>query len=310
MNQLTTTPALHPSTTPTETPTSPLRTIQNFTHSTQQTMWTFLYPSPINTTVTANPASTHPPTPQESQQSSDLGATPPSTPLQNVEPTTQNSSLLPDTILPRMHQQPLQPERSNKLWGNAWVMEKPTSLFRVLSNNTSTINLSNLDMQAITTALNHLHASIFAAQETNVNWDVDSRYQLVTQCRRTSPQIKIATSTSAEKLSNWFKPGGTLLLALNQWTSRVTKYGNDPHLGRWSYMEFIGKNDKRLIVISAYRVCNQQFNAASQTMTAQQIRLLQACSIALNHEKSSWTISYNKLSNGGTPTMKSFCVWT
>jgi len=159
-------------------------------------------------------------------------------------------------------------------------MEKPTSLFRVLSKNTGTINLLNLDMQAITKELNQLHASVFAAQETNVNWDVDSRHQLVTQCQRTSPQIKFATLTSAEKSSNWFKPGGTLLLAMNQWTSRVTKYGNDSHLGCWSYMKFIGKNDKWLIVISAYRVCNQQFDAASQTMTAQQIRLLQACSIA------------------------------
>jgi len=41
-------------------------------------------------------------------------------------------------------------------------------------------------------------------------------------------------------------------------------------------MEFIGKHEKRLIVISGYRVCNQQFDAASQTTTAQQIRLLQA----------------------------------
>jgi len=134
-------------------------------------------------------------------------------------------------------------------------------------------------MQAITTELNHLHMSVFATQETNVNWDVDSRHQLVTQCRCTSPQIKIAMAMSAEKSSDWFKPGGTLLLALNQWTSRVTRYGNDPHLGCWSHMEFIGKNDKQLIVISAYQVCNQQFDAASQTTTAQQI-CLQACGIA------------------------------
>ncbi len=113
-----------------------------------------------------------------------------------------------------------------------------------------------------------------------VNWDVESRHQLVTQCRRTSPQIKIATSTRAEKLSDWYKPGGTLLLALNQWMSQVTKYGNDPHLGQWSYMELIGKNEKRLIVISGYCVCNQQFDAALQTTTAQQICLLQARGIA------------------------------
>jgi len=123
-------------------------------------------------------------------------------------------------------------------------MEKPTSLFHVISKNTGMVNLLNLDMQAITKELNQVHASVFAAQETNVNWDVDSMHQLVTQCRRMSPQIKIATSTSAKKSSDWHKPGGTLLLALNQWTSRVSKYGHDTYLGRWSYIEFIGKHEK------------------------------------------------------------------
>jgi len=40
-------------------------------------------------------------------------------------------------------------------------------------------------------------------------------------------------------------------------------------------MEFIGKQDKQVIVVSGYRVCNQKFDAASNTTTAQQIRLLQ-----------------------------------
>jgi len=159
-------------------------------------------------------------------------------------------------------------------------MQQPTNLFRILFKNTGTLNLMNLDMQAITKELNYMTASMFAAQETNVNWDVDSMQQLVTQCRRSSPQIKIATATSKEKSSDWYKPGGTLLLALNQWTSRVVKYGNDQHLGRWSYLKFVGKNEKRLIILSGYRVCNQQFDAASQTVTAQQIRLLQAQGVA------------------------------
>jgi len=48
------------------------------------------------------------------------------------------------------------------------------------------------------------------------------------------------------------------------------------YLGRWSYLEFVGKQDKRLIVMSSYCICHQQFDAASQTVTAQQICLLQA----------------------------------
>jgi len=65
-------------------------------------------------------------------------------------------------------------------------------------------------------------------------------------------------------------------MALNQWAGRVINNDTDPTLGCWSYMEFIGKHDKWLIVMSSYLMCNQQFNAASQMVTAQQIHLLQA----------------------------------
>jgi len=37
-----------------------------------------------------------------------------------------------------------------------------------------------------------------------------------------------------------------------------------------------GENGKRLIIVSAYQVCHQKFDAASDTASAQQIRFLQA----------------------------------
>jgi len=74
-------------------------------------------------------------------------------------------------------------------------------------------------MQAITTELNLMSASVFVAQETNVHWNEDSLNSLITQCHCSSPQIKIATATSMEKSKEWYKPGGMLLLAVNKWTS-------------------------------------------------------------------------------------------
>ncbi len=69
-------------------------------------------------------------------------------------------------------------------------------------------------------------------------------------------------------------------MALNNWTNRVITKGTDQYLSQWSFLELVGKHDKRLIVMWSYRVCNQPFDAASQTVTAQQIRLLQAKGIA------------------------------
>jgi len=166
--------------------------------------------------------------------------------------------------------------RHNHPWGDTWAMDQPHSWFRVLSKNTGTINLQNSDMEAITTEIINLGVSVFAIQETNNHWDTDATHQLYTQCRKTAPQIALSTSSSNDSTTPGYQPGGTVTLAMDPWTSRIVKRGNDPSLGRWSYLEFMGKSNKRLIVVSGYRVCNQKFDAASNTATAQQIRLLQA----------------------------------
>jgi len=239
----------------------------------QQTLWGFIRNQLIPHRApreqhNPEPTITHNPT----QDTINSEETPNSTPI--PKPTTQTQSTT--TATRQTHQRPLQPERSNVPWGDCWAFNQPTSLFRVISKNTGTINLQNMDMKAITKELLLHSASVFAAQETNVNWNEDATHLLKTQCRSIVQQIQIATSTSAEKTKEWYKPGGTITMALNSWTSRVVTKGHDDYLGRWSYLEFVGKHGKRVIVMSSYRVCNQQFDAATQTVTAQQIRLLQA----------------------------------
>jgi len=136
-----------------------------------------------------------------------------------------------------------------------------------------------MDMMAITHKLLHMGASVFAAQETNVHWDPASQYQLYTQCRQPHSQIHVVTACSQEPAPDWYKPGGTLLMAIGEWTSRIIQKGSDVNLGCWSYLELVGKHNKRIIVVSGYRVCNQKFDAASNTVSAQQIRLLQASGV-------------------------------
>jgi len=86
---------------------------------------------------------------------------------------------------------------------------------------------------------------------------------------------KIATSSSKEKNTPHYQPGGTLTLALGKWASRVIARGRDELLGRWSYLELVGQQGKHIMLLSAYRVCTQQFDATANTVTAQQTRLLQ-----------------------------------
>jgi len=254
---------------------SPWRHQNQPTQPRQQTLWNFIQTHMPQQGATAAPSIRAPPKLTRTTMTQDPTSTPQSTPLLQLLTQSQRMASQPTSSTPT-YQPSLLPERNNESWGDCWAMTQPTNLFRVISKNTRTLNLLNLDMQAITTELNLMSASGFAAQETNVHWNEDSLNSLVTQCRCSSPQIKIAMATSTEKSKEWYKPGGTHLLTLNKWTSRVMNYGMDTPLGQWSYLEFIGKNAQWLIIVSGYRVCPQPFDTALQTTTAQQIRLLQA----------------------------------
>ncbi len=82
--------------------------------------------------------------------------TPAPTPVLRETPTnTQISEPATENQNPITHQRPLNPERQNVPWGDCWAMPQPTNLFCILSKNTGTINLRNLDMQAITNELNN-----------------------------------------------------------------------------------------------------------------------------------------------------------
>jgi len=274
MNPHATTPATKTSVPPRHVPNPiPQRHRTSLPRPRQQTIWGFIRNHlPIHSSPREQPNPVPILIPDNTQPTPTPADTPPSTPIPVIPQTFQSTTQQCSTT----QQRPLRPERSDEPWGDCWALWQPTNLFRVISKNTGTLNMQNLDMKAITSELMLCSISVFAAQETNVQWNEDTTHLLQTQCRSAAPQTQIATSTSAEKTKEWYKPGGTLALAMNHWTSREVKKGTDMYLGRWSFIEFVGKQDKRLIVMSGYRVCNQPFDAASQTVTAQQSCLLQA----------------------------------
>jgi len=126
-----------------------------------------------------------------------------------------------------LHQCPLSNEHSHDPWGNCWALSQPTNLFYVLSKNTGTLNLHNLDILAITIELMLLSARIFPAQETNVHWHEETSYHLCTQSQHATTQFQLAMSTSTEKhltglnqveLSPWPSTNGLARLFQVAWT--------------------------------------------------------------------------------------------
>jgi len=235
MNPQRTTPKHHPPAPPHPEPnTHNRRPHTTPTQPQQQTLWGFIqHHLALQAPPHTPPMTSQPPTPANSQPPLNrTQATPLSTPVPIID-IHMSQQLQPHrlTTIPTHHQCPLNPERNNDPWGDYWAMTQPTNLFRLLSKNTGTINLQNLDMLAITLTLMNLSASVFAAQETNVHWDADTSYHLHTQCCRATQQVQLAMSTSAESASDWFKPGGTITMALNNWTNHVISKGTDQYLG-------------------------------------------------------------------------------
>jgi len=71
--------------------------------------------------------------------------------------------------------------------------------------------------------------------------------------------------------------GGTFTALLGPWVSRAWQIGSDhTSLGRWSYIALRIKDHQKLIILSGYRVCEQNPTLGSRTCYNQQLRLLTA----------------------------------
>ncbi len=196
---------------------------------------------------------------------------------------TQDTTTMPLPQLPLLsdssskittHQLTLSRDNANQEWGDCDQYYKPHDFFRIISKNVSTLNLQSLDMMAIADELHQANASIFAAQETNTPWKPANLLSIKTQCHRVQRHHKMAVSSSQDGNEATYQPGGTLTLALGKWASCVIGHGCDELLGRWSYLEMVGQGRMRLMVVSAYHPCPQQFDATTNTVTAQQTQLL------------------------------------
>jgi len=86
---------------------------------------------------------------------------------------------------------------------------------------------------------------------------------------------KITTSNSTQSNDGSYQPGGMFLAMLGCYAARVTLTGTDTTgMGRWAYHELIGKNHKRYIIVTAYRVGNQRPTIGTNTAYTQQYNVL------------------------------------
>jgi len=184
----------------------------------------------------------------------------------------------PPTPQSRYHQPLLSTNSNNNHWGDIMINPKPFQTFRILSRNVNTLSTQQnyLQWKAASQALASCEVDAIALQETNVSWDKIHRQKISQILRKPTGHATTATSSSTEISTKSHQCGGTLQAIVGGWASRVVESGKDPSgLGRWSYTELQGRDNKRFIILSGYRVCdNQSVDMGSNNTYNQQYRLL------------------------------------
>jgi hypothetical protein len=86
---------------------------------------------------------------------------------------------------------------------------------------------------------------------------------------------RLEYSTTSDKFeTTYHKPGGTICGAFEQIVYRVVDSGrDDTGCGRCSYLTYVTKEGKEVVIVSAYRVCKEK-NLGDLTSSKQQLGIM------------------------------------
>jgi hypothetical protein len=109
-----------------------------------------------------------------------------------------------------------------------------------------------------------------------VDWRSPKAFQ---NCRSSVESVfrhsKLSTSSSTKRTASDKLPGGTLTIAVDNFTGRISGSGRVTKLSRWSHFKTRGRQGRTIIVVTIYQVCNQAVaSAGSTTAYIQQHTLL------------------------------------
>jgi exonuclease III len=92
---------------------------------------------------------------------------------------------------------------------------------------------------------------------------------------------RFVASTSARKVSNTYKPGGTGILVVEDTTGIVRSTSKD-RMGRWATTKLQGTNGMTINVISAYQVCQSRTTGLNTAANQQISQLLEEAATAMD----------------------------
>jgi hypothetical protein len=159
---------------------------------------------------------------------------------------------------------PIKQHQTADAWGHSAIQIDPDTIFRILLQNPRGLKLGteSLNTQYSLSLCQDLGVGAICLPESNVNWGHKQAHGILHRIlRKTWRHSAHSTSHTEENFIALSQAGGTITMVTNKWTSRVIEKGHDPFgLGRWSYIVIRGAQGRRILLVTAYRVCRQSLS--------------------------------------------------
>jgi hypothetical protein len=153
-----------------------------------------------------------------------------------------------------------------KTWGCTIANVDQTKTTRAYFLNVNGIGSSNIanGLIQIYSHMKEIGTGIGMYAECNLDWNFHDVKNINEQhAARAFTNEICAYSCHPEGSGTPYKPGGTMTTMNGSLATRHLESGSDPTgMGRFSYQSIVGRNNTRIIFITAYRVCFQTINSA------------------------------------------------
>jgi biopolymer transport protein ExbD len=141
-----------------------------------------------------------------------------------------------------------------------WETGEYTDTIRICSINVNGI-AQDLDWIEWDMTLQNMYSQqidVLGITEPNVNFkNMHVKSKLYDIARGFERNTQFSTSCSNQLRTTKKKQGGTMTILSGRWAGRKKKTANDPY-GRWSSITLVGKKEREVTIITAYRVCQQK----------------------------------------------------
>ena len=138
----------------------------------------------------------------------------------------------------------------------------------------------------IVTEIKSRKVDIAGLVETNINWNPIRELTAKSILRKVYWNGQMINASSDDPIPSAYKQGGSSMLVLNKPIGSIATTGIDHRgLGRWSYVILNGRNNVNIVIITAYRVCQDTGTNGDLTAFQQQYRLLRRQNIIHPHPK-------------------------